>query len=758
MATLSDLINQYYNQYYGRAPESGAVDSWVSGLTGMGISDPNQIAQFFINSPEAQQYAASKAAISSPATATTPAPASVTQAPLPSTSQPAPTSSINSNLITQLYQQYYGRTPSSSDINAWLSNADNVGDAYYGYSPDQLGGIFAGSPEAIKYQSSLNQAPAPVVAPAPAAPAPVTTTAPAPVAPVAEKNMFVSTGQLPPADFTPLPTGNDSISTPLIPMTSPTSATPTATSQFPTFDQWYASRGGDLGEMPTGARLDSLRREYEASLGPMYDMNKAAIAGGFGGVFDDPNTVAQYGANSGINSALILNPNDPMQNQLINSGYAVQDPATGQWGLPSNLLSSMPGYESYGQADAMTTIGPMLAMAAMGGAALSGAGAAASAPTVSAPTVTAGGSMAAADAAGLAQMAADAGLTGQAANAFVTSGGTLGSTTAGGLGGAGSIAEMYGLTTPTYVPPTYSAPVAQPAPVTQAAPVTTSPIATQPPAPVVDLTTPGTVAGTTNYPAGVLTSGATTAASIPPAITNSPVATQAPAPVSNLTSPGTLPGTTTMPAGVLTGGGTTAVTGGLLGGGLNTIGNALTSGVGDGLTQTPTNNPFGIPDNILQGLLQGVGGYLAADSTADTIKSIYDTQRADRSGALSAFNTALTNPNSYYTSPQAMGATDAVLRKLSVQGNPAANPGLLSQAAAYNMGGYNDYLRALSGPAFGTAGSEAALGMNGAGAAGGRYEAIGAGLNTALNKDPYKDLLANLGKNIISWGGINSFR
>jgi hypothetical protein len=49
----------------------------------------------------------------------------------------------------------------------------------------------------------------------------------------------------------------------------------------------------------------------------------------------------------------------------------------------------------------------------------------------------AGGGMAAADAAGLAQMAADAGLTGAAADAFVASGGVLGSTAAGGANALG---------------------------------------------------------------------------------------------------------------------------------------------------------------------------------------------------------------------------------------------------------------------------------------------------------------------------------
>jgi hypothetical protein len=138
--------------------------------------------------------------------------------------------------------------------------------------------------------------------------------------------------------------------------------------------------------------------------------------------------------------------------------------------------------------------------------------------------------------------------------------------------------------------------------------------------------------------------------------------------------------------------------------------------------------------NVLGGALQGGLGYLGADKMADAYQNIYNQSRADRMPALGAFNTALSDPNSFYNSAPAMGATDAVLRKLSMQGNPANNPGLLSQAAAYNLGGYNDYLRALSGPAFGTAGIEAQTGMGQAQAQGGGLNAIGYGLNTAFQQ------------------------
>jgi hypothetical protein len=147
--------------------------------------------------------------------------------------------------------------------------------------------------------------------------------------------------------------------------------------------------------------------------------------------------------------------------------------------------------------------------------------------------------------------------------------------------------------------------------------------------------------------------------------------------------------------------------------------------------------------NVLAGLGQAGLGYLGADKMADAYQNIYNQTRADRMPALGAFNTALQNPNDFYNSAPAMGATDAVLRKLSMQGNPASNPGLLSQAAAYNLGGYNDYLRALSGPAFGTAGTEVNVASGAANAQGGGLNALGFGLNTMFQQPSAADNFYN---------------
>ena len=130
--------------------------------------------------------------------------------------------------------------------------------------------------------------------------------------------------------------------------------------------------------------------------------------------------------------------------------------------------------------------------------------------------------------------------------------------------------------------------------------------------------------------------------------------------------------------------------------------------------------------------IPAIGGAISANKTADTLQNIYNQQRSDRAPALAAYNNALANPNDFYNSAPAMGSVDAILRKLWTQGNPAANPGLLSQAAAYNLGGYNSYLNNLSGAAFGGQGTQAQLGTNIANAQGSQTAGLGYGLGQFL--------------------------
>lgn len=195
---------------------------------------------------------------------------------------------------------------------------------------------------------------------------------------------------------------------------------------------------------------------------------------------------------------------------------------------------------------------------------------------------------------------------------------------------------------------------------------------------------------------------------------------------------------------------------GALGGaaGGSTIGGIGSVVGGSGLVSDQATT-FGIPNNILAGGLQAGLGLYGANQQTNALTSLYDRSRADRAPALAAYNNALANPNTFYQSAPAMGSLDAVLRKLSVQGNPAANPGLLSQAAAYNLGGYNDYLRSLQGAAFGGEATQANLGSQAAQASGGGINAIGTGLATALNPQPtLADLLKNMGGGNLNIGGM----
>ena len=125
-----------------------------------------------------------------------------------------------------------------------------------------------------------------------------------------------------------------------------------------------------------------------------------------------------------------------------------------------------------------------------------------------------------------------------------------------------------------------------------------------------------------------------------------------------------------------------------------------------------------------------------ADQQTDTLKSIYDQQRADRAPALAAYNTALANPDTWYNSAPAMGSLDAVLRKLSAQTGSPVDPGALSRAAAYNLGGYNSYLSGLAGPAFGGQQTQATLGTNIANTQGGALTTLAGGLSDILNPKP----------------------
>ena len=154
---------------------------------------------------------------------------------------------------------------------------------------------------------------------------------------------------------------------------------------------------------------------------------------------------------------------------------------------------------------------------------------------------------------------------------------------------------------------------------------------------------------------------------------------------------------------------------------------------------------------VLGAAAPGVLGYFGAGSTADAAKEIAAQSRADRQPSLDYYNSLLTPQGieNYYKTPEVTGSVDAILRKLSMQGNPADNPGLLGQAAAYNLGGLTNARAGAAGPAFGTAGSEMNVNLAGAQAGAGQYDAIGLGLSRMLNPQPsFEDTMKKYGLTI----------
>lgn len=181
---------------------------------------------------------------------------------------------------------------------------------------------------------------------------------------------------------------------------------------------------------------------------------------------------------------------------------------------------------------------------------------------------------------------------------------------------------------------------------------------------------------------------------------------------------------------------------------------------GLGAAASGLNNLFGtnLSDadaKILGSLLGGGLDLYGSLQKNNTLQDIYNQSRADRSSALNAFNDALAHPDTYYSSAPAMGSVDAVLRKLSVQGNPADNPGSLAKAAAYNLGGYNDYLRTLAGPAFGGQAATIAAGTNAANASADPYNVVGRTVGDITNpQTSLSDLMKQINGGGLTVGGL----
>lgn len=260
--------------------------------------------------------------------------------------------------------------------------------------------------------------------------------------------------------------------------------------------------------------------------------------------------------------------------------------------------------------------------------------------------------------------------------------------------------------------------------------------AEQLPAPVTDLTSPGAVAGTTNYAPGVLNSAfssapatdfasqlfpySSAASATPMADAVSPTvagamsgtapqtsalnwaslanpnyidlsnstggmgvpAEQAPAPVTDLTTPGFIPGTTNYPAGVLNSGLTSAITG--------TLGNAAKSAVTGALGSKSLLDNLGSPRSLATLLAGGLDLY-GVNQRNNLLKEIADRSWNAGAPSRSRFEAANTpgfdlNAIPGYSSALQTSA-DAFTRSLSAKsGNPTGLGSAQAETQKYLMG------------------------------------------------------------------------
>lgn len=128
---------------------------------------------------------------------------------------------------------------------------------------------------------------------------------------------------------------------------------------------------------------------------------------------------------------------------------------------------------------------------------------------------------------------------------------------------------------------------------------------------------------------------------------------------------------------------------GLVGGGASGGSGGLLPGLGTGA---------GIGAGITAGSVLGAGipavlGAVGADRQADALRDIANQARADRAPFLTRSTDFLNNPNLYFEGP-GRSSMDAVLRGLSVHGNPAGMPSSMVLAGEL---GTRDWLNAVTG-------------------------------------------------------------
>jgi hypothetical protein len=123
------------------------------------------------------------------------------------------------------------------------------------------------------------------------------------------------------------------------------------------------------------------------------------------------------------------------------------------------------------------------------------------------------------------------------------------------------------------------------------------------------------------------------------------------------------------------------------------------NGSGGNLTQPTGDTTFGIPNNILAGILQGGAGWLGADKQSDAFRDVNAQWLAMGQPSRDRFNSSFGSGFDLLQADPGLQlgmdtAADTVARRLSIGGNPASNPGMQAEIQKYLLG--NVYLPQLN--------------------------------------------------------------
>jgi len=170
-------------------------------------------------------------------------------------------------------------------------------------------------------------------------------------------------------------------------------------------------------------------------------------------------------------------------------------------------------------------------------------------------------------------------------------------------------------------------------------------------------------------------------------------------------------------------------------------GTAATS-LANALTQ-PT-GASGIPDWLLKLLPAGIGAY-ASSQQADAIRQIAERSRADREPFRQKALGYLNDPNSYATGPGA-ATLDAVLRRLSVGGNPIGDPAKLGIATSAGLQDWRNTVLGLGNLGLAGEDTRASLDLNAVKADKGVWDSLGAGVADVVKpQKSLEDILKSMG-------------